>query len=576
MPMKPRWHIFDPDRGVVEKIGKTLNCNLVTATILANRNITSEDDLICFANPSLNRIRPPFSIKDMDRAIGRIHDALTRNENILIFGDYDVDGITATVIVMEFLRLAGGTVTSYIPHRIKEGYGLQTEHIEKFAKPKGIDLIITVDCGSGSHDAVEAANRAGIDIIITDHHKISEHRPHAVAVVNPKRNDCTAGFDHLAGVGVAYCLLICLRKHLRDLHFWDHRVEPNLKQMCDLVALGTIADMVPLLHENRIFSKAGLRILGSADRSGIKALTEICGIENRVMDADDVAFRLAPRINAPGRIDHIEPALELLTSRNMETARRFARSLNTMNMKRQDIEKQMLSEAFFYLEKNPHLLQSSALVISFVGWHEGVLGIVASKLVEAYFRPVVLISIKDNVGKGSARSIPGFDIYKGLAACSTKLERFGGHSMAAGLRVKIENIEAFERHFENVVRDMTRPDDFIPMLSIDMELGLDDISRSLLDELESLKPFGAGNSEPIFMSRNIKVISSTIVGGGHRRMMLKQTSDPNAKAFSAIQFNADTRVPMPFFFDRMAFRVRWNHWKGTKTPQIIVEDIDAG
>jgi len=571
--MKRHWQVLQPDSGAVEKVRRVLSCDPVTAAILVNRNIVSQEDVLSFINTSLRDIRPPFCIKGMDVAVRRIHAAIARHEKILIFGDYDVDGITATTIMVEFFRYVGADVSYYIPHRTKEGYGLQISHIEKFALPNRIKLIITVDCGSGSHDAVKAAKNAGIDIIITDHHKISRNPPQAVAVVNPKRYDCSAGFENLAGVGVAYCLLICLRKHLRDLSFWDDKPEPNLKQLCDLVALGTVADMVPLLNENRIFSKIGLDIISSGIRPGIKALIEACGIDHRHLDGHDIAFRMAPRINAAGRIDHAQMAMKLLTATNVDVAEQTARSLSTMNTRRQDIEKKMLEEIRLFLGKNPDLLQRNTLVISFHGWHEGVLGIAASRIVEKYFRPVVLISIKDGIGKGSARSIPGFDLYEGLSACSNHLEQFGGHAMAAGLKVKIENIKKFENSFETVVRKMTRPDDFLPVLSIDSELTFDDVSDRLLDELESLKPFGASNNEPLFMARGIRVISSKIVGGNHRRMLLKQVFSRTSKTLSAIHFNVGARASIEDAFDRAAFRLRWNRWNGKKTPQIVVEEV---
>ena len=571
--MKKHWQILKPDIISVENIVGALKCNPIIASILVNRHIVSAEDVTSFLKPSLKNLRGPFSIKDMDIAVSRIFSAIASNEKILIFGDYDVDGITAITILFEFFRWVGADVSYYIPHRIKEGYGLQVQHISDYALPNSIKLIITADCGSSSHHAVKAARDNGIDVIITDHHNISERPQQAVAVINPKQHDCNSGFDNLAGVGVAFYLLISLRKHLRDMHFWKNRPEPNLKNLCDLVALGTVADMVPLLNENRIFTWTGLNLINSGNRCGINALIEACGIKTHSTDTQDIAFKLAPRLNAAGRIDHAKSAVKLLATTEQETAKYIAGSLNSMNVKRQEIEKKILDEILLNLRKNPSLLSKKSLVLSHPDWHEGVLGIVASRIVKIYFRPVVLIAVKEDVGKGSSRSIPGFDLYKGLQACSSDLESFGGHSMAGGLKIKAEKIDLFQRNFENAVAKMTEPDDFVRTISIDYGLDFDDISDGLIDELESLKPFGAGNPEPLFMTRNVKVLSSQIVGENHRRMILGQSSGKKNRTFKAIQFNINTGIPLNESFDKIAFRLCWNRWNNKKTAQIVVEEI---
>jgi len=574
--MKKQWQILRPDIHTVDKLCMILKCHPAIASILVNRNIVSEEDASNFLNPSLNRLNPPFSIKDMDAAVNRILTAIKQNEKILIFGDYDVDGITATTILLEFIRSAGADVSYYIPHRTNEGYGLQNNHISDYALPKKINLIITTDCGSGSHDAVKAAKSAGIDVIITDHHIISDTIPPAVAVVNPKRHDCPSGFDDLAGVGVAFYLLICLRKKLRDIHFWQNRPEPNLKSVCDLVALGTLADMVPLVAENRILSRTGLDIITSSNRPGLNALIEASGINKNNVDTDDMVFGLAPRLNSAGRIDHASIAVELLTTKNIEIAEQIAQSLNHMNQRRRSIENRMLAQIKGQLKKNPHLLQKNTLVLAHQDWHLGVLGIVAARIMQKYFRPVVLITTSAGIGKGSARSIPGVDLYKGLLACADDLENFGGHSMAAGIKIKTEKIARFQTNFENAIGNMTKPDDFIPKISIDYELDFDDIADALIDEIESLKPFGSGNNEPLFMSRNVRVASSKIVGKNHRRMLLKQASGSAGKTFNAIHFNIDPSIPLKEHFDQIAFRLRWNRWNEKKSAQLIIEEVKPG
>ena len=570
--MEKAWQILQPDIHWVKKLCRILKCHPAIASILVNRKIFSSEDASNFLNSSLRHLGPPFAIKDMDAAVERILTAIMHKEKILIFGDYDVDGITATNILLEFFRSIGAHVSYYIPHRIKEGFGLKKNHISDHALPNGINLIITVDCGSDSHEAVEAARKAGIDVIITDHHIISDIIPPAVAVVNPKRCDCPSGFHDLAGVGVALYLLICLRKKLRGINFWQNRPEPNLKSYCDLVALGTLADMVPLTHENRILAMTGLDIIARTHRPGLKALMEICKTNKHAVDTDDIVFGLAPRLNSAGRMDHASTSLELLTARDVKTAKKLANSLNHMNQNRRRIENEILIQVHDHLKKNPHLLRKSTLVLAREGWHLGVLGIVASRIVKKYFRPVVLITTADGIGRGSARSIPGINLYKGLSACANDIENFGGHSMAAGLEIKAKNIEKFEINFESTVCRMAKPDDFIPKIFIDCLLDFEDISDKLIDELESLKPFGMGNNEPLFMARNINVVSSTRVGNNHRRMVLNQGKGRTEKTFNSIHFNVDPDTPLKENLDQIAFRLRWNHWNRRKTAQLVIEE----
>jgi single-stranded-DNA-specific exonuclease len=572
--MKKRWELRQPDIHAVNKIQKSLKCNPIIAEILVNRNIVTEDSAKRFLSASLNHVRPPFAIKDMDAAVIRIYDAIMRREKILIFGDYDVDGITATTLLLEFFQYIGANVIYYIPHRSKEGYGLQVDHIFDVACPNHVNLIITADCGSTSHDAVQSAVDAGIDTIITDHHKVPLALPPSKAVVNPKRPDCTAGFDDLAGVGVAYSLLVCLRKYLREKNFWQSLPEPNLKRVCDLVSLGTVADMVPLVEENRVFTKAGIEMINSKYRTGLNALTELCGIDSDSLEAQDISFKLAPRLNAAGRVAHASTAVDLLRATDFKTANFLARSLNNMNMRRQEIETQILGEIDSYIEQNPHHLERPAIVLSHPNWNVGILGIVASRIVDRYFRPVVLISTESGIGKGSARSIPGIDLYGALGSCERYLERFGGHSLAAGLSIKIENLEQFQKQFENAVLKSATADDFVHKVSIDRELDFKDISPSLMDEMEALKPFGEGNPEPIFSAKDVQIMFSKIVGENHRRMILRQISPETEKTFNAIQFNVDPRLPLAESLDQIAFRLRWNYWNGEKTAQIVIVETE--
>lgn len=571
--MKQQWHILQPDPATVRQLGQALGIHAVTAAVLANRGFLSAERAHAFLSGSIGNLRTPFALKDMDAAVDRIATAISRREKILIFGDYDVDGVTATALLLDFFRYVGADVAYYIPHRIKEGYSIQPEHVAGYAHPHHIDLIITADCGSGSHEAAQIAGDLGIDLIITDHHNIGETIPAAAAVINPKRPDCTAGLQNLAGVGVAFFLLISLRKHLRDKDFWQHRPEPNLKNYCDLVALGTVADMVPLIEENRILCKTGLALVNSGRRLGLKALMEASAVKKDVLDAGDIAFRLAPRLNAAGRIDHASMAVDLLTTADADVAGKTAETLNLLNQKRQKLEKEILDEIQLRLKIDPRLLRQHSLILSGPGWHAGVLGIVASRMVDAVSRPVVLITTEDGMGKGSARSIPGLDLYKALSACERYLENFGGHSMAAGLKILEKNIADFQNAFEEVIRRTCRPEDLVPSIPIDAELNFSEITDKLIDDLESLTPFGAGNPEPLFTTRQVAVESSKIVGSSHRQMLLGQSSRNSKATIAAIQFNADKRIRQKNSFDQIVFRLRWNRWNGRKMAQLVIEDL---
>ncbi len=475
-------------------------------------------------------------------------------------------------MLLDFFQTIGADVTYYIPHRIKEGYSLQLQHIANHVLPNRIRLVITTDCGSGSHEAITAASNSGIDVIVTDHHEVPDKIPPAAAVLNPKRPDCSSGMESLAGVGVAFALIIALRKYLRDQNFWNDRPEPNLKNFCDLVALGTIGDVVPLVEENRIFSKAGLDIINSDARPGIKALCEVAGISHQPAFAEDVSFRLVPRLNAAGRMAHASLALQLLTTDDIATARQLAQSLDGLNYQRRELERSILESILEDYRQQPDLLNNQTLVKWDPTWHQGVLGIVASRMVETYYRPVILIAVTGELGKGSARSIPGLNLYKALESCQHCLEHFGGHSMAAGLTIKTENLLEFQRSFEKAVRRIPDSDNRTPRLTVDTQIHLDDISEVLIDEIETLSPFGSQNPEPVFMAQDIKVVSSKIVGENHRRMMLVQDDQPSGKPVSAICFNAEDNLLKKTLFSRIAFRLRWNRWNGNKTIQLIIED----
>ncbi len=569
--MQIRFHILSPDPTVVETLSRALGFHPAAAAVLANRGLSTPDTATDFLHCHLGQLRSPSRLKDMDKAVRRIHKAIENHERVLIFGDYDADGVTATALLYDFFRQVGADVSYYVPHRGKEGYGLSPSHIERLAIPKGVNLIVTVDCGSTSHAAVDVARDAGIDVIVTDHHLLPTTPPPAEAVINPMRTDCRAGFDGLAGVGVAFTLLICLRQHLRSKGFWENGTEPNLKSLCDLVAIGTVADIVPLRGENRIFTRTGIAVINRGDRPGLTALQEAAGIGPDAVTAEDIAFRLAPRINAAGRMAHAASAIRLLTTRDAKQAHRIAGLLNRLNRHRQSAEQAVLAHILGFIRDNPQTLQQNAMVFQHPDWHEGILGIVAAKLVARYYRPVILISLRNGIGKGSGRSIPGFHLLDGLKKTSDHLVRFGGHAMAAGLTIEADAINAFRRCFEATVTEKTRPDDFIPQVAIDRVLRLEDITPVLISQLETLQPFGPENPEPLFLAHNITVSFSRIVGGRHRQLKLTSRGASPKTAFNAIQFNVAPDETPPTVYKDVAFRLRWNRWNGRKSIQLLVE-----
>jgi single-stranded-DNA-specific exonuclease len=570
--MASEWHICSQESDQVSELAKALNCHRAVAASLINRGFSQFDRAQAFLNPSFDQLRSPFLMKDMDTAVSRIIRAIQQREKVFVFGDYDVDGVTATTLLLDFFSHLDLDVSYHVPDRLTEGYGLSPEAIERHVIPCKAALIITVDCGTSSHEAIRLANRLGIDVIITDHHKVPPSLPEALAILNPKRNDCPSRFANLAGVGVAFNLVLALRKHLRDVHFWNGKQEPNLKNVCDLVALGTVADMVPLLDENRLFVRAGLDVMATSPRPGLKALIRVSGASDRPLDTWDLAFRLAPRLNAAGRLGLGARACELLMTSSHEMAASTSKELDKKNDKRKDIETQILTDIAQRLEDCPELLERS-LVLESHTWHEGVIGIVASRLVTQHRRPVVLIALRDGSGKGSARAPKGFDLFRAIDACSQHLEKFGGHEAAAGLSLKPDSIAGFRHDFETYVRNNTNVEDFAPRLRIDMQIAPQEISPELANDIERLAPFGSGNPEPLFLISDMDVISAHHVGESHLKMQLIPTNDRTLSPLNAIFFNAPFSGRPPKRFRQIACNLRWNRWKNTKRLQVVVKDF---
>ncbi len=562
--------ILQPDQDLVRRIQQHFDCHPMLATVLANRNIGTVRHASEFLQPTFQSLPNPMELSGMCEATDRICDALQKNERILVFGDYDADGVTATAVLVTFLKCAGANVQVHLPHRTMEGYGLQPKHITQLAIPQKIDLIVTVDCGSSSHDAVDAAKRFGIDVIITDHHNI-ETKPEAFAVINPKLPQQPESLGNLAGVGVAFYLVIGLRMVLRENGWWKDRKEPNLSALCDLVAIGTVADVVPLVGVNRILAKTGLQQMNMCPRPGVEALKIASAIRSRSINSDDISFRLTPRINAAGRIAHAKTAFDLLTARSLKTARQIAETLDQLNKRRQAIEHQIYDQIIRQLDSRPDLLERKTLVLANNIWHEGVLGIVAAKLANNFHRPVVLVSTRDGIGKGSGRSVPGIDLYEALNNCRSLLDKFGGHRMAAGLTVQHDNVRKLQAAFERTVEQLS-PGEMAKSITVDAEIQFDQIDPQLVTDLERLEPFGEANPAPIFLSKNVQVMSAVMFGGRHRKMTLQQCG-VNSVPVDAIQFNLASDAPRADCFEQLAFRLQWNRHNGKRHIQIVVEAI---
>ncbi len=562
--MKRHWIIEKENPKLKEKLSRSLGISPISAQILISRGIKDETEAESFLKSGLFDLPSPYLLKGMDIAIERIKRAIEGREKIAIYGDYDVDGVTATALFYTFLKNLGSDITYYNPDRLKEGYGINIDAIRKL-KIQGVSLIISGDCGITAHKEIEEAKKIGIDFIVTDHHKPPEMIPKAVAVLNPHQIGCPYPGKEIAGVGVIFNLVVALRRSLRDSGFFK-KEEPNLGDYLDLVALGTIADCASLTNVNRIFAKEGMKRMSNPRRPGIAALKEVSGVGGEV-NSYDVGFKLGPRINAGGRLQSAGVAVELLISNDLERARGLARILNNENSKRQRIEEEIFSDAISQIEGNPRFLESKSLVLSSPNWHPGVIGIVASRIVERYRRPTVLIAIgEDGIGKGSGRSVEGINLYESLCECREPLEQFGGHELAAGISIREEKIDEFRDRFEMAVSK--RDGDFIK-LKIDCALDLADITDSIVSELDLIAPFGIGNPEPVFLSKSVDVISHRLFKNKHLSLRLKQ----KGSVFDAIWFNIREPIIVPDQID-IVFIPEINIWNGKRKIRLKIKDID--
>lgn len=561
---KRRWIVSRTNSEYVEYFSKAVSVSTPFAQILINRGIKSPQALSAFLDPSVSKFSDPFDIKGVSAAVERVRLAKSRGERVLIHGDYDADGVSATAIMLEGLRLFGIEAHFFIPNRIAHGYGFGNAGVEK-ARSIGAGLIVTVDCGITSFDAVTAANALGMDVIITDHHEAARNDsgesviPDAAAVVNPKLEVEVREWSCLSGAGVALKMIHALFQNSGD----------DMLRFFDLAAIGTGADVVPVLDDNRIILKEGLGLIQSGERIGIKAIKAAAGIKADFFKASFLPYIIVPRINAAGRIADASDVVELLTTSSASEAERLAVWLHGLNSKRQEIEQQVYSEALAMLRNMD--TGRGALVIASEGWHQGVVGIVASRVQEQFNRPVFVLSIENGVAKGSGRSIPAFDMHSGLFQCKDMLKRFGGHKQAAGLALSSDNLGRFREKISGIVESTLAIDDFVPSLNIDAAVKMSDISLSLAEEISSLEPFGYGNEEPLLGAKGLQVIQPRIVREKHLKMYLRQ----NGTKIDSIGFDlggALEKIDENSLVD-IAFQPTINDWNGGRSLQLNLKAL---
>lgn len=559
--MNKKWQIFEPDKNKIEEIKSKYKVNQLLATILANRNILKEEDIRLFLNPTRNDFYNPFLITDMDIAVNRIIKAIENKENITIYGDYDVDGITSITVLKSFLNDIGVETNTYIPNRLIEGYGLNKEAIDKISK-KGSNLMITVDCGISAIEEIEYANSLGIETIITDHHEAGNEIPKAIAVIDNKRKDSKYPFRELAGVGVVFKLIQAIGITLKL------KEESYLKYL-DIVCIGTISDIVPLVDENRVIAKLGLLLVAQTKNIGLRSIINSSGYNK--IDSNTISFGVAPRINACGRMGKAEEALELFLSKDKNEVNELTNKLNEHNRKRQETEKTIFENAVEKI-KEEHLDENKAIIVGGENWHHGVIGIVSSKITEMYFKPSILLSFEeDGIGKGSGRSIPGFDLHEALVKCSDTIEKFGGHSMAVGITVKKDNLEKFKKEFEQIATQ-SKIDEIIPIINIDAKVDLSDIDKEMVESLKQLEPFGEANKMPVFAFKNLKIDSIRALSEGKH---LKLTLKDNNYIINAIGFNIGYLANEYRIGDKIdvAGVLEINTFNGVDNLQINIKDI---
>ena len=530
MQFKWNYEPLTPDRQqAARELADKIGMSPVMAGLLIQRGIKTESAAKRFFRPMLNGLIDPFLMNDMDVAVDRLNDAMGRKERIMVYGDYDVDGCTAVALVYKFLQQFYSNIDYYIPNREEEGYGVSKKGID-YAAETGVKLIIVLDCGIKAVEEIAYAKEQGVDFIICDHHVPDEVMPPAVAILNPKREDSTYPFKHLCGCGVGFKFMQAFAKN-NGIPF------SRLIPLLDFCAVSIAADLVPVEGENRTLAFHGLKLLNQSPSTGLKAIIEICGLTNRDLNMSDIVFKIGPRINASGRMMNGREAVDLLVERDMKRALAMAMRINEYNEQRKDVDKQMTVEANEIVERLESQQHQQSIVLYDEGWKKGVVGIVASRLTELYFRPTVVLTVIDGMASGSARSVAGFDVYDAVKSCRDLLENFGGHTYAVGLTIRQENIPEFRRRFQEYVSHHILPEQTQQTLDIDMELDFQQINKRLLNELKRLAPHGPNNSKPLFLTRNVFDFGTSKVVGRHQEhIKLELVDSKSAVVMNGIAF----------------------------------------
>ncbi|HST23898.1 MAG TPA: single-stranded-DNA-specific exonuclease RecJ [Blastocatellia bacterium] len=558
-----KWIQTRCDEASVARLARDLRLSELIATLLVNRGITDSGEADRFLNPSIAYLHDPFLMRDMREAVTRIMRAIELKEKILIYGDYDVDGTTSTVILKKALSIIGADVSYYIPERLKDGYGLRDDAMQ-MAKDSGYHLIISVDTGIRAQQVVEHARSLGLDIIITDHHLPEAGLPRANAVLNPKRPDCSYPNKNLAGCGVAFKLAQALLA--------ESGHERLTESFIKIAAIGTIADIVPLVGENRVIAKYGLAGLKQPNNHGLRALLEVAGIAGKSVSCFDVGFRIGPRINAVGRMAGASAAVDLFDAPDLETAMRLAVEMNEQNAARQQIEADILKQVMSKIESDTRLRDSHIAVIAGEGWHRGVIGIVASKVVDHLYRPAIIISIENGIGHGSGRSIQAFHLLDGLESCSDLFERFGGHSHAAGLAMRADKIDELRNRLNEHARGVLKDEDLIPIIQTDFHLPLKFASLETVEEITRLEPFGPGNPQPVFEAHGAQIVSAPrVLKEKHLKFRVQQAS----RWLDCVWWGAAGRAADLFPGDRvsLAFTLSENTYNNITQAQLTMRDL---
>ncbi len=558
--MNKKWEVCETNEEQIQKLVEEKNLSFLLSSILVNRGITTPEETELFLNPTRDNFHNPFSMPDMQKAVDRIKKAIETNEKVMIYGDYDADGITSITVLKKFLSERGLEAGYYIPNRLNEGYGLNHNAIQTIYK-EGYTLIITVDCGISGLKEIEYAMELGLEVIVTDHHEPGEELPKCLAVIDAKRKDNQYPFNQLAGVGVVFKLIQAISMSL------GLEAKEYLKYL-DIVCVGTISDIVPLIDENRVIAKLGLKLVAMTKNIGLKTLVSSIGY--RQIDGTSVSFGIAPRINACGRMGEEKEALKLFLTQNMQEAREITAKLNEHNVNRQVEEKRIFNEAVEQIEKQG-LNNKPCIVLGREDWHHGVIGIVSSKVTEIYFKPSILICFEGEEGKGSGRSIPGFDLHDALMNCSTYIEKFGGHSMAIGITVKKENFEDFKKEFEEYTQN-SHISDIMPIIKIDKAVELKQIDLNMVKDLQLLEPYGEANKMPIFLLNNLKVQAiRSLSEGKHLKLKLSQDN----YIVDAIGFNMGELAHKYQIGDKIDVvgALEVNSFNGNEQIQINLKDL---